>query len=305
MKIRVVLLLLSAIISVSCAQTRDQSTLKPEMVFVEGGTFQMGSNDGAAEDRPAHQVTVNSFLMAKIEVTFGSFEEFIEATNYRTEADTNGWSHIWTGVSWVQKSGVNWRCNPKGEKRGAGEKNHPVIHVSWNDAVAYCNWLSEKEGLQKAYSGSGENTTCDFTSNGYRLPTEAEWEYAAGGGVKSTGFTYSGSNNLGEVGWYGAYDNSGNRNINEGTSEAGMKLPNELGIYDMSGNVWEWCWDRWGNYNSTDETNPRGPSSGSFRVSRGGSWFYTGEYCRVTRRHGIKQGSGYINVGFRLARTKK
>ncbi len=199
---------------------------------------------------------------------------------------------------------MNWRCDTKGNRRSDSEKLHPVIHVSWNDAVAFCNWLSEKEGLQKAYSGSGSSIRCDFNANGYRLPTEAEWEYAARGGNTSKGYKYSGSNDLDAVGWYGAYNNDGNRTREEGTSPVGKKQPNELGIYDMSGNVWEWCWDWKGEYSSSNQTDPRGPNSGSYRVLRGGSWSLNPEYCRVAPRDFSDPAYRSINVGFRLARTR-
>ena len=156
--------------------------------------------------------------------------------------------------------------------------NLPVEQVSWNDV---------QEFLWKLNAMTGKR---------YRLPTEAEWEFAARGGNSSRGYKYSGGNSLGSVAWY--YDNSGSR-----THAVGTKSPNELGIYDMSGNVREWCQD-WYNssyYGSSPRTNPQGPNSGSFRVSRGGSWDYGASHCRVSFRYGSTPGSRFINLGFRLA----
>ncbi|MBW7874341.1 MAG: SUMF1/EgtB/PvdO family nonheme iron enzyme [Ignavibacteriales bacterium] len=274
----------------------------PEMVFVEGGTFTMGctseqGNDCDSDEKPAHQVILSDFYMGKYEVTVEMFSEFIEATGYKTEADKGGGSRIWTGSEWKETAGVNWRCDVNGKIRYESENNHPVIHVSWNDAVSFCNWLSDREGLQRAYSGSGDNITCNFSSNGYRLPTEAEWEYAARGGKQTKNYKYSGSDNTGAVAWYG--DNSGGK-----THAVGLKQPNEIGIYDMSGNVWEWCWDWYGDYTSPSQTNPKGPSSGTSRVLRGGSWGNDARRCRVASRGNLLPDIRYSNNGFRLARTR-
>jgi formylglycine-generating enzyme required for sulfatase activity len=234
------------------------------MVWVEGGTFTMGSNDGQRDEKPTHQVTLNGFFIGKTEVT----------------------QELWERVM---------GSNPayfKGSRK-------PMEQVSWYDAVEFCNKLSEKEGLQKAYRGSGSSIKCDFNANGYRLPTEAEWEYAARGGNKSKGYKFSGSNTIGNVAWYTV--NSG-----DSTHEAGTKSPNELGIYEMSGNVWEWCWDWYGgNYSaSSSDTNPKGTNSGSLRVLRGGSCNNVAESCRVANRGSDSPDYGYYNNGFRLARSR-
>ncbi len=140
----------------------------------------------------------------------------------------------------------------------------------------------------------------NWDANGYRLPTEAEWEYAARGGNQSQGYTYSGGNNLDDVAWYGY--NSGSV-----THEVGTKQPNELGIYDMSGNVWEWCNDWYdGNYYSNSPIyNPKGPSSGSRRVRRGGGWSREPNCCRVADRDYDFPTSSYGDLGFRIARSAK
>ncbi|GMU88802.1 MAG: hypothetical protein AMXMBFR49_10100 [Chlorobiota bacterium] len=241
----------------------------PEMTFVAGGTFPMGSYDGDSDEKPSSQVTVSSFMISKTEVT----------------------QALWESVMGNNPS------NFKGS-------NRPVEKVSWYDAVEFCNMLSEKEGLQTAYTGSGDNIHCDFTVNGYRLPTEAEWEYAARGGNKSRGYKYSGSNEIGEVAWYGGWNKSGNRLENDGTSKVGTKQPNELGIFDMSGNVHEWCWDWFGVYSSESRTNPQGATSGSNRVLRGGSWLLIASYCRFVDRGGNDPDFRNYDLGFRLVRTR-
>ena len=154
----------------------------------------------------------------------------------------------------------------------------PVEQVSWNDCKSF---------ISKLNSITGKN---------FRLPTEAEWEFASRGGIKSQGYKYSGSNNLNSVAWYN--DNSGNT-----THDVGQKSPNELGIYDMSGNVWEWCQDWYdiNYYSSSPQTNPTGPSSGSRRVVRGGSWNFIARSCRVSGRDGSSPGSRGGGLGFRLA----
>ncbi|KAA0260771.1 MAG: formylglycine-generating enzyme family protein [Chlorobiota bacterium] len=224
----------------------------------------MGSNDRDAYDseKPVHRVTVSSFLIGKYEVT---------------------------QVLWESVMGNN-PSNFKGP-------NRPVESVSWYEMVEFCNKLSEKEGLQKAYSGSGENIRCDFTSNGYRLPTEAEWEYAARGGNKSRGYKYSGSNDLDAVGWY---DN----NSGSATKEVGTKQPNELGIYDMIGNVWEWCWDWKGEYSSMPQENPSGPTFGSDRINRGGSWRDEATDCLATSRQSHNPEFADNSGGLRVVRKK-
>jgi formylglycine-generating enzyme required for sulfatase activity len=182
-----------------------------------------------------------------------------------------------------------------GEMKGEGD-NYPMYYVSWYEAIEYCNRRSKKEGLTPVYSGSGNDITFNKNANGYRLPTEAEWEYAAKGGSKGNqAFEYSGSNNVNEVAWYA--DNSGGS-----THPVGTKAPNDLGLYDMSGNVWEWCWDWHGDYLADFPTDPVGASSGSYRVERGGSWGSSAQYARSASRGGTEPSNRYDNLGFRLVR---
>lgn len=251
-----------------------------KMIYVKDGTFTMGctseqGGDCDSDEKPTHSVTLSDYYIGKFEVTVGLFRAFINETNYRTDADKEGWSYVWTGSSLEKKNGVNWKCDANGKVRSSSEDNHPVIHVSWNDAKTFCEWLTRKTGQT------------------FRLPTEAEWEYAARGGNKSNGYKYSSSNAIGNVAWY--WDNADKK-----THAVGTKSPNELGIYDMSGNVYEWCQDWYGNYSSGSQTNPTGPSSGSLRVLRGGSWLNYARGCRISHRYNNNPDSRTFNYGFRL-----
>ena len=174
----------------------------------------------------------------------------------------------------------------------------PVECVTWYDAVEYCNRLSKKEGLTPCYSGSGDNITCNWNANGYRLPTEAEWEYAARGGINKDDYIYSGSNDINEVAWYKG-------NNREKRRDVGTKMGNSLGIYDMSGNVWEWCWDGYDfiYYSKSPRNNPTGIAVRSLRVYRGGSWGANSDYCAVSyRNYSYPNLRGY-NLGFRVVRA--
>ncbi len=175
-----------------------------------------------------------------------------------------------TQKQWFEIMGTN-PSNFKGD-------NLPVECVTWNEV---------QEFIQKLNAMTGKN---------YRLPTEAEWEYTSRGGSRSKGYKYSGSNTIGNVAWYDG--NSGGK-----THPVGQKIPNELGLYDMSGNVWEWCSDWYGNYGSGSQTNPKGPSSGPGRVNRGGSWCSGARSCRVSNRYDYYPGVRDFDLGFRLARS--
>ena len=153
----------------------------------------------------------------------------------------------------------------------------PVEQVSWNDCQTFITKLNE------------------LTGQNFRLPTEAEWEFAAKGGTQSKGYTYSGSNTIGDVAWYGSNSSK--------THVVATEAPNELGIYDMSGNVWEWCQDWYGSYSSSSQTNPSGPSTGSYRVDRGGSWCYRATICRTAFRDGSSPTFGINSLGLRLAHS--
>ena len=219
---------------------------------------------------------------------------------------------MWNGWAGQRKSGVNWKCGIGGNIRTSSEYDHPVIHVSWNDAVAYCNWLSEKEGLTKVYTISDSTLTANWSANGYRLPTEAEWEYAARGGGKAVLFG-NGKNvaDPEEINFNASairkknYSIAGEYRVN--TIPVGsLNSPNPLGLHDMSGNVWEWCWD-WFDRDyyakSNNSRDPRGPDTGSYRVSRGGSWVEAPQHVRVDERGLGKPDFRYYGQGFRLAKS--
>jgi formylglycine-generating enzyme required for sulfatase activity len=185
--------------------------------------------------------------------------------------------------------------NPSGF-RGA---ELPVENVSWFDAVEYCNALSLKEGLTPCYSGSGNAINCDWDAGGYRLPTEAEWEYAARSGNRNFfSSAYLGNFNLDADAWY-------NRNSGGRTQAAGTRAPNGLGLYDMCGNVWEWCWDWFGSYSSDAQTDPRGAPAGSRRIRRGGSWINSAQSVRPTARDHLAPSSQNNSTGFRVVRNAK
>ena len=159
-----------------------------------------------------------------------------------------------------------------------GNMQRPVEQVSWNDCQTFISKLNQLTGAT------------------FRLPTEAQWEYAARGGNKSKGYTYSGSNAIDDVAWY-----KSNSNSSSTTHPVKTKAPNELGIYDMSGNVWEWCSDWTGSYSSVAQTDPTGPATGSYRVGRGGSWFNNAAGCRVACRFSYAPAGSRGDLGLRLA----
>ncbi|MDD5766447.1 MAG: SUMF1/EgtB/PvdO family nonheme iron enzyme [Candidatus Marinimicrobia bacterium] len=268
------------------------------MIFVKGGTFQMGSNDGEDDEKPVHTITVSDFWIGKYEVTVAEFEKFISETGYQTDAEKGDGSNFWTGSTWEKKAGVNWRCDAQGNVRRSSELNHPVIHVSWNDAVAYCDWLSRKTGRI------------------YRLPTEAEWEYAARSGGKNYKYAWGnfgpegklGGNVADEsakkaLGWSGTWEGYDDGYVY--TAPVGFFEPNELGLYDMTGNVWEWCADWYDAkyYKKSPQNDPQGPSSGDSRVLRGGSWGDGPIYVRCAFRVGSNPGFRNNGSGFRFVRT--
>ena len=251
-----------------------------QMIKVEGGFFSMGSNDEyrGKDELPIHIVKIEDFYISKYEVTQGEYKVIMKKT-------------------------------PSYGDYGIGS-NYPVNNVNWYNAVEYCNALSKKEGLTPCYtidknSNDSNNKSiyddlkwlvvCDFSANGYRLPTEAEWEYASKGGAKSNNYIYSGSNDIDKVAW--------NDNNSEGSCHSvGTKASNELGLYDMSGNVWEWCWDWYDEYSSEAVSDPQGVSSQSSRVKRGGYWDNHRNYCRMANRSKSTPSNQSNGIGFRLVR---
>jgi formylglycine-generating enzyme required for sulfatase activity len=240
--------------------------LSPYMVRVAGGVFWMGSREGAyAANERAHETTVGQFYISETEIT----------------------QEIWVSVM-----GSNPSQFPGADR--------PVDNVSWFDAVQFCNALSEWERLTPAYTIDGDRVSWDPKANGYRLPTEAEWEYAARGGVRGaitaeplTRVYYAGGENADEVGWY-------DKNSGRASKPVKGKDPNTLGLYDMSGNVWEWVWDCYASYPCNPMAEPEGRIN---RVLRGGAWFTPVNLLRVTYRFWNIPAFKANTVGFRVARS--
>jgi len=261
-----------------------------EMVPVEGGSFLMGSSTGPADASPAHKVTLNSFHIAKYEVTVNQFRKFVEVTGYRTDAEKNKGAYIFDSVKWVVGPDANWN-NPHIPQTGTS----PVVHITWWDALNFCNALSDAEGLDRVYEIDGHVVSGDLWKNGYRLPTEAEWEYAARGGENGRNTTYSGSEDAASVAWF-------KLPYSEGTHQVGTKSPNELGIHDMSGSVWEWCQDRYAPYKADAQTNPLATSTEMKFVLRGGCWLTARESCAVYWRLKDEPSNTDFTFGFRVVR---
>ena len=252
------------------------------MVNVKGGKFLMGSpsnENWRSDDELQHEVTVNDFMIAPREVTQSEYKALM-------------------------------KDNPSSFK---GD-NLPVENVTWLEAVRFCNAKSEAEGLKPAYTIDGAKVTWDLSSDGYRLPTEAEWEYACRAGT-STPFNLEHSIGADEANFYGHYPYEIEENyfsqhklttkpgIYRGTTvEPGQFKPNKLGLYDMHGNVGEWCWDIYAPYDTSANVNPTGPSTGTRRVNRGGGWNDFAKNMRSAYRAAAPQERRLYNVGIRLAR---
>ena len=255
--------------SIAFSLTAQQNS---SMVRINGGTFQMGSpsgEQGRNDDEVQHLVTVGSFTMGIYEVTQKEYQE-IMGTNPSSFSDIN---------------------------------DRPVENVSWYNAIEYCNRRSEIEGLLPAYTingtGNKRTVTWNQNANGYRLPTEAEWEYACRAGTATAYNT--GASISDNTGWY-------EENSDKTTHSAGQKDPNAWGLYDMHGNVWEWCWDWYGDnyynyYRNNPPTDPPGASSGSGRVFRGGSWSNSALIVRSAYRGFTYPYYRFNSIGFRLVRN--
>lgn len=251
-----------------------------QMVFVEGGAFQMGNEE--SDNNPVHSVTLSDFEISTYEITQAQYIKFLNAV----EVSSNGY---YNGVEVVDTSNGFTAIAHDGNEYYFSENfliesdDSPATQVSWYGAIQFCNWLSENNGLELVYTIDGIDITADFTQNGYRLPTEAEWEYAARGGNESLDYTFSGSNSAADVAWYGS--NSDNK-----IHPVGEKIPNELGIYDMSGNVKEWCWDYFDTYyTDSTATNPVGPLTANYDyyvTLYGNQYHQTGTYSYHVMRGG-------------------
>jgi len=263
-----------------------------EMISVQGGSFRMGSprDSGYMIERPQHQVTLQSFLISQFEVTQG---QYFDITGLRPSS---------------------CKTNPE-NRTEEGWKTLPVEMINWYEALIFCNKLSVKEKLNPVYRVNGSVNPDDWgdipweeastpwkvewisDANGFRLPTEAEWEYAARGGIHSKNHKYAGGDNPGHVAWY--YEISDTM-----SHEVGSKAHNELELYDMSGNVMEWCWDWQGPYTAGAQENPLGPASGLHKSIRGGGWSYAVNYCHVAYRYYNYPYYRAVNLGLRVVRSQ-
>jgi sulfatase modifying factor 1 len=236
------------------------------LVRIPGGTFMRGSPRGARDERPIRSVTLDPFYIRACEVSCAEYWEFDASHRMRTR----------------------------------GGASHPADNLNWWDGAQFCNWLSRKEGLRPFYDEQGlkaraETLAVDWSADGYRLPTEAEWEFACRAGTETA--YYWGDTPDGRYMWYSA-------NAEGSTHPTGTRLPNSFGLWDMSGNVAEWCND-WYNasyYGSSKELAPRGPVVGSHRVIRGGSWSFHARGCRSAERFFLRPRDKFEDLGFRPVR---
>ncbi|TYC01606.1 MAG: formylglycine-generating enzyme family protein [Kosmotoga sp.] len=250
-----------------------QEPVGGEMVLVEAGSFTMSESlDNSSESDSTVITLTNDFYMGKYEVTYKEYIQFCNETGIKLPLK-NSW----------------------------GSNEIPVLKISWWEAVTYCNWLSKKKGLPVAYDKNGNlvdkygNITDDLSEVvGFRLPTEPEWVFAAKGGKTSNGYIYSGSNNPDEVAWY-------SQNSYGAPHKVGLKKPNELGIYDMSGNVNEWCNSWYKEYHSNTETLDN--TKGIYRITRGGNWNSSRTYIRINNYDAFPPDDTNITFGFRVCRT--
>ncbi|MEL7424855.1 MAG: SUMF1/EgtB/PvdO family nonheme iron enzyme [Bacteroidota bacterium] len=247
------------------------------MILVKGGTFEMGDlfGEGIDNQKPVHVVTLRDFYMGIHAVTFAEYGRYCKATGAELPSD-QGW--------------------------GRGQR--PVININWFEAVKYCNWLSEQAGRRPVYTIKGTEVSADWNAVGFRLPTEAEWEFAARGGGQIVRFG-NGKDvaNPSEINFDASTGSAfSKQGISRGETVmvGSLNSPNTLGLHDMSGNVWEWCWDWRGSYSASAKVQPTGPSSGHFRVLRGGSWSYDPQACRVAYRVSYLPSARYNHVGFRV-----
>ena len=251
---------------------------------IPAGELLMGSPendpDVSNDEKPQHRVRITQpFYLGIHQVTRGQFRRFIEATRYQTEAEKDGkggWGWDASAGKWFQNPKFTWR-SPSFDQTD----DHPVVNVSWNDATAFSDWLSRQEGQE------------------YRLPTEAEWEYACRAGT-TTRFSFGDEENaLGQYAWYSA-------NASNQTHPVGERKPNAFGLYDMHGNVWEWCWDGYDAdyYKRSPADNPRGPEPAAPRVIRGGSWRIGPQNARSAYRGWDLPENRSNDLGFRLARVQ-
>ncbi len=296
---RKILIIFLSFLCITCNKPSSDTNreLIPGMVFVNEGTFQMGDhfNEGDRNELPTHKVTVSSFYIGQYEITHKEFIIFLNEQGVSSNGTYNG-NTIIEMTNDTCAIGHNGSFYFKSNSK-ATTVDCPVIEVTWYGAIEYCNWLSKRDGLSSCYSIKSGNVTCDFTKNGYRLPTEAEWEFAARGGVDhSDNYKYPGvTNNLDDYAWYSS-------NSASTTHAVGTKLGNQLDIHDMSGNVWEWCWDRYGSYSGDSQSNPTGRGSGLDRIVRGGGWNCDSGYNRVAYR-GKHEPFGFHVLGFRILRN--
>lgn len=269
--------------SADVSETVADQEVPEGFILIEGGGFQMGSPDTEpwrSEDETQHSVTVSDFYISPYELTQAEYQAV-------------------TGENPSSFSG----------------ENLPVENISWLDAVSYCNARSEQEGLMSAYTVDGQSVTWNREANGYRLPTEAEWEYASRAGT-TTPFNTENSPSADEVNYYGHYPyeiegnyfSQGNLDTQPGqyretTVEVGSFSPNAYGLYDMHGNVSEWVWDYYGSYSTEEQTDPTGPETGSLRVYRGGGWNDFAKNMRSAYRATLEQDHGSFNIGIRLVRN--
>lgn len=252
------------------------------MVFIKGGRFEMGDvmKDNEYGNEIVHTVTLNNFLLSKYPITYAEYDTFCLKINRKLPND--------------------W---------GKGRGNRPVTNVNWIDAIEYCNWRSLEEGLNQVYQIQKDDVKADWSKNGYRLPTEAEWEYAARDRGKNTRFGNGKSiADPQEINFDGRKVSQKDYSVvgffREKTVEVdSLTCPNEKGLHHMSGNIWEWCWDWYSDYSRESQINPKGPDKGSFHVYRGGSWDVDASFIRVSYRPENSPAKDFFNIGFRLARS--